>query len=119
MNCKSSPERGGSSSSDGGSHLIKTCADCGTTKTPLWRGGPAGPKVYIIHFFNIFHLISPKLSSILSTNKNLVLIRFFDEFYTVFMQCLWHQKQKEKKSTFGYAKRREKTKENHHGCHVS
>lgn len=23
----------------------KTCADCGTTKTPLWRGGPAGPKV--------------------------------------------------------------------------
>ncbi|KAI3716716.1 hypothetical protein L1987_67786 [Smallanthus sonchifolius] len=44
MNCKSCPERGGSSSSDGGSHLIKTCADCGTTKTPLWRGGPAGPK---------------------------------------------------------------------------
>ncbi|KAG6664216.1 GATA transcription factor 15-like [Carya illinoinensis] len=23
---------------------IKTCADCGTSKTPLWRGGPAGPK---------------------------------------------------------------------------
>ncbi|GFZ13931.1 GATA transcription factor 16 [Actinidia rufa] len=23
---------------------VKTCADCGTTKTPLWRGGPAGPK---------------------------------------------------------------------------
>ncbi|KAJ4888112.1 GATA transcription factor 16 [Raphanus sativus] len=22
----------------------KTCADCGTSKTPLWRGGPAGPK---------------------------------------------------------------------------
>ncbi|XP_076944233.1 GATA transcription factor 17-like [Bidens hawaiensis] len=41
MNCKSSPER--SSSSDGG-NLIKTCADCGTSKTPLWRGGPAGPK---------------------------------------------------------------------------
>ncbi|KAK1408374.1 hypothetical protein QVD17_40097 [Tagetes erecta] len=38
-------ERGGGSvSSDGGSNLIKTCADCGTTKTPLWRGGPAGPK---------------------------------------------------------------------------
>ncbi|XP_071693361.1 GATA transcription factor 15-like [Rutidosis leptorrhynchoides] len=32
------------SSSDGGSCLIKTCVDCGTTKTPLWRGGPAGPK---------------------------------------------------------------------------
>ncbi|KAD5508416.1 hypothetical protein R6Q59_031006 [Mikania micrantha] len=44
MNCKSSLERGGSFESDGGSDLIKTCADCGTTKTPLWRGGPAGPK---------------------------------------------------------------------------
>ncbi|PWA40543.1 hypothetical protein CTI12_AA562350 [Artemisia annua] len=40
-----SPERcGGSVSSDGGDSLIKTCADCGTSKTPLWRGGPAGPK---------------------------------------------------------------------------
>ncbi|XP_076904490.1 GATA transcription factor 15-like isoform X2 [Bidens hawaiensis] len=38
---RSSP---GSESSDGGSESIKTCADCGTTKTPLWRGGPAGPK---------------------------------------------------------------------------
>ncbi|MCD9645416.1 hypothetical protein HAX54_034298 [Datura stramonium] len=32
------PERVSSESSQ------KTCADCGTTKTPLWRGGPAGPK---------------------------------------------------------------------------
>ncbi|KAK6930220.1 Zinc finger, GATA-type [Dillenia turbinata] len=24
--------------------LKKTCADCGTSKTPLWRSGPAGPK---------------------------------------------------------------------------
>ncbi|KAJ0013932.1 hypothetical protein Pint_19745 [Pistacia integerrima] len=23
---------------------IKYCTDCKTTKTPLWRGGPAGPK---------------------------------------------------------------------------
>lgn len=23
----------------------KCCTDCKTTKTPLWRGGPAGPKV--------------------------------------------------------------------------
>ncbi|CAI9776781.1 unnamed protein product [Fraxinus pennsylvanica] len=34
------PDR--SSSSDG--KLVKTCVDCGTSKTPLWRGGPAGPK---------------------------------------------------------------------------
>lgn len=32
---------------------IKTCADCGTTKTPLWRGGPAGPKVR--HFTKSSH----------------------------------------------------------------
>ncbi|CAI0467127.1 unnamed protein product [Linum tenue] len=33
-------------SSPGGedSSQKKTCADCGTSKTPLWRGGPAGPK---------------------------------------------------------------------------
>ena len=46
-----SPERcGGSVSSDGGDSLIKTCVDCGTSKTPLWRGGPAGPKVCILYY---------------------------------------------------------------------
>ncbi|KAL2338981.1 hypothetical protein Fmac_013427 [Flemingia macrophylla] len=30
---------------NGNNEHKKTCADCGTTKTPLWRGGPAGPKV--------------------------------------------------------------------------
>nr|XP_016477352.1 PREDICTED: GATA transcription factor 17-like [Nicotiana tabacum] len=23
---------------------MKTCSDCHTTRTPLWRSGPAGPK---------------------------------------------------------------------------
>ncbi|KAL3849721.1 hypothetical protein ACJIZ3_011603 [Penstemon smallii] len=23
---------------------LKTCSDCQTSRTPLWRGGPAGPK---------------------------------------------------------------------------
>ncbi|XP_057963398.1 GATA transcription factor 16-like [Malania oleifera] len=27
-----------------GKEREKCCADCKTTKTPLWRGGPAGPK---------------------------------------------------------------------------
>ncbi|KAK4768248.1 hypothetical protein SAY87_003389 [Trapa incisa] len=27
-----------------GSSSPKSCADCRTTKTPLWRGGPSGPK---------------------------------------------------------------------------
>lgn len=30
----------------------KACADCNTTKTPLWRGGPNGPKVR--SFFLLF-----------------------------------------------------------------
>ena len=34
-----------SNSQETESPLKKTCADCGTSKTPLWRGGPAGPKV--------------------------------------------------------------------------
>lgn len=29
---------------------IRVCADCNTTKTPLWRSGPNGPKV-IFSFF--------------------------------------------------------------------
>ncbi|KAL1211884.1 GATA transcription factor 15 [Cardamine amara subsp. amara] len=33
------------SNSNGGiSNEKKSCAICGTSKTPLWRGGPAGPK---------------------------------------------------------------------------
>ena len=39
----------GSSRSDrcmqDGSSLVRVCAHCGTSKTPLWRNGPQGPKV--------------------------------------------------------------------------
>lgn len=38
-------ESGNCSSSGSGGDTKKTCVDCGTNKTPLWRGGPAGPKV--------------------------------------------------------------------------
>lgn len=31
---------------------IRACSDCNTTKTPLWRSGPRGPKVY--RFFNAY-----------------------------------------------------------------
>ncbi|KAL0435937.1 UNVERIFIED_CONTAM: GATA transcription factor 15 [Sesamum radiatum] len=27
------------------SSSLKSCSDCHTTRTPLWRGGPAGPKI--------------------------------------------------------------------------
>lgn len=28
--------------------VIRVCSDCNTTKTPLWRSGPCGPKVRFI-----------------------------------------------------------------------
>ncbi|KAF3515232.1 hypothetical protein Bca4012_004316 [Brassica carinata] len=39
-NCSSSGSGGGGSSGE----TKRTCVDCGTLRTPLWRGGPAGPK---------------------------------------------------------------------------
>ncbi|KAK8483888.1 hypothetical protein V6N13_144805 [Hibiscus sabdariffa] len=33
-----------SSSPDHSCNTIRVCADCNTTKTPLWRSGPRGPK---------------------------------------------------------------------------
>lgn len=35
------------SSTYNGNPTVRVCADCNTTKTPLWRSGPKGPKVYI------------------------------------------------------------------------
>lgn len=32
--------------------VIRVCSDCNTTKTPLWRSGPCGPKV-------TFHFLLP------------------------------------------------------------
>ncbi|GAU34770.1 hypothetical protein TSUD_205740 [Trifolium subterraneum] len=34
----------GSSSTNNYSNQIRVCSDCNTTKTPLWRSGPRGPK---------------------------------------------------------------------------
>ncbi|CAG7877362.1 unnamed protein product [Brassica rapa] len=33
-----------SGSGSSGGEAKRTCVDCGTFRTPLWRGGPAGPK---------------------------------------------------------------------------
>jgi len=38
------PSTRDSSDSASASEELKSCADCRTTKTPLWRGGPNGPK---------------------------------------------------------------------------
>jgi len=29
-------------------NTVRVCSDCHTTKTPLWRSGPRGPKVHLI-----------------------------------------------------------------------
>ncbi|KNA21594.1 hypothetical protein SOVF_041750 [Spinacia oleracea] len=44
LNDKKSSEPDGVSSTESQGNEFKRCADCGTSKTPLWRGGPAGPK---------------------------------------------------------------------------
>lgn len=33
--------------------VIRVCSDCNTTKTPLWRSGPCGPKVLIYLFVSL------------------------------------------------------------------
>lgn len=38
------------SPSHGGNALVRICSDCKTTKTPLWRSGPQGPKVRSLLF---------------------------------------------------------------------
>uniref|UniRef100_A0A2P2JSF8 GATA-type domain-containing protein n=1 Tax=Rhizophora mucronata TaxID=61149 RepID=A0A2P2JSF8_RHIMU len=37
-------DRSSQDSPNGSSNTVRVCADCNTTKTPLWRSGPRGPK---------------------------------------------------------------------------
>lgn len=41
----SSSDFSSNSSSYNNNSPIRVCSDCNTTKTPLWRSGPKGPKV--------------------------------------------------------------------------
>ncbi|URD89790.1 hypothetical protein MUK42_28051 [Musa troglodytarum] len=34
----------GTGNQSNGNGIIRICSDCNTTKTPLWRSGPRGPK---------------------------------------------------------------------------
>lgn len=46
-------DNGNCSSSGSGGDTKKTCVDCGTSRTPLWRGGPAGPKVRMMMIIDL------------------------------------------------------------------
>ncbi|XP_074268612.1 GATA transcription factor 16-like [Silene latifolia] len=43
-NHSNSNSNGNSNSNINNNGEVKKCSDCQTTTTPLWRGGPAGPK---------------------------------------------------------------------------
>lgn len=63
----------GNNNSSSSSTTIRVCVDCNTTKTPLWRSGPRGPKVINIIFIVYFartYLLGNKLSKNLNYWKN-------------------------------------------------
>lgn len=73
---RSNEDRSTSSNNNGNfpSTIIRVCSDCNTTKTPLWRSGPRGPKVYI----------STSLSPYLSIDQSSYLyFQFFFSFYPI------------------------------------
>lgn len=37
--------------------VSRSCTDCHTTRTPLWRGGPAGPKVSFFSLQFCLHML--------------------------------------------------------------
>ncbi|KAF3785795.1 putative GATA transcription factor 22 [Nymphaea thermarum] len=45
------------SSSYNYNNTVRTCVDCNTTKTPLWRSGPLGPKVTSPPFIEVIQFI--------------------------------------------------------------
>lgn len=59
---------------------IRVCSDCNTTKTPLWRSGPKGPKVWIqqlqSHFLKLYYFLCTS-SIFTSTTIVFSLIKLF------------------------------------------
>lgn len=68
---------------------LKTCADCGTAETPLWRDGLAGHKVsttsiYLAYLFIYLYIENdPNLMMFFGNDPNLMI--FFDFVNTVTM----------------------------------
>lgn len=56
-----------SSSNNYGNHsnnTVRVCSDCHTTKTPLWRSGPRGPKVHILKKKSNFFILDKSINYI-------------------------------------------------------
>ena len=88
------PSSGNSPSSN--NEQKKTCADCGTTKTPLWRGGPAGPKVSTLTLISISQIAPRGFKPTLDLT---LLIAY--HFLAVSVQRVRDQKQEEEESDPG------------------
>lgn len=82
-----------SSSPDNNSNgTIRVCADCNTTKTPLWRGGPRGPKVLKFPVFFFFLIQTLSLKSNLKSMKTIATQFFIKIFNWSFsLWSIWLQ----------------------------
>ena len=86
------PSSGNSPSSN--NEQKKTCADCGTTKTPLWRGGPAGPKVSTL---SIYQIAPPGLTPTLD-------LTFLSLFFQSLCNACGIRSRKKKRAILGISK---------------
>lgn len=94
----------GSSRSDrcmqDGSSLVRVCAHCGTSKTPLWRNGPQGPKVcgiviirvtlspfFILYLLWVYLSVRYDPSGFLHES---MLLTFDHVCVAVSLQCMWY-----------------------------
>lgn len=71
-------KKGGGGGGGGSNLLVRRCANCDTTSTPLWRNGPRGPKVPIKSIF-------------MSVKPNTIQLCFFGlhKSYTVYQSTVF------------------------------